>query len=83
MSLHEAMLYETLPQNKVHCYLCARHCTINEGNTGFCQVRKNIEGKLYSLNYAKACSTCIDPIGKKPLSHFHPGAIVMSIATVG
>ena len=83
MPLHEAMLYEKLPQNRVHCHLCARHCTINEGNRGFCLVRKNEEGKLYTLNYAKACSACIDPIGKKPLSHFHPGALVMSIATIG
>jgi len=83
LSLHEAMLYEQLPENRVHCYLCARHCKINEGGTGFCMVRKNERGKLYSLNYAKACSAVVDPITKKPLAHFHPGALVMSIATVG
>ncbi|MGB9135560.1 MAG: AmmeMemoRadiSam system radical SAM enzyme [Candidatus Bathyarchaeia archaeon] len=83
MSHHEAMLYEKLPENKVHCHLCARHCKINEGETGFCLVRRNEKGTLYSLNYAKACSACVDPITKKPLYHFHPGALVMSIATVG
>ena len=56
---------------------------IPEGAVGFCGVRKNEQGKLYSLNYAKACAANVDPIGKKPLSHFHPGALVMSIATVG
>ncbi len=79
----EAMLYEQLPENKVLCNLCGRRCTIPEGAIGFCLVRKNEEGKLYSLVYAKACSACVDPITKKPLSHFHPGSLVMSIATVG
>jgi len=83
LSLHEAMLYEKLPENNVHCYLCARHCKINDGGTGFCLVRKNEKGTLYSLNYAKACSACVDPIIKKPLAHFHLGALTMSIATVG
>ena len=79
----EAMLYEQLPENKVLCNLCGRRCTIPEGAVGFCLVRKNEEGRLYSLVYAKACSACVDPITKKPLSHFHPGSLVMSIATVG
>jgi len=79
----EAMLYEQLPENKVLCNLCGRRCTIPEGAIGFCLVRKNEEGRLYSLVYAKACSACVDPITKKPLSHFHPGSLVMSIATVG
>jgi pyruvate formate lyase activating enzyme len=81
--LKEAMLYEQLTDNKVKCNLCARHCTIPEGQVGFCLVRKNEKGRLYSLVYGKACSACVDPIGKKPLSHFYPGAQVLSIATVG
>jgi len=83
MVLHEAMLYEQLEDNRVKCNLCGRRCLIPEGAFGFCRVRKNESGKLYSLNYAKACAANVDPIGKKPLSHFHPGALVMSIATVG
>ena len=81
--LKEAMLYEQLEKNVVKCNLCARRCTIRDGGVGFCLVRKNEEGKLYSLVYAKACSACVDPINKKPLAHFHPGSLVMSIATVG
>ena len=81
--LKEAMLYEQLSGNKVECNLCGRRCIIPEGSLGFCLVRKNENGKLYSLVYGKACSACADLIGKKPLSHFHPGSIVMSIATVG
>jgi len=83
MSLHEAMLYEKEDSMKVKCCLCARRCLIGDGGTGFCLVRKNDGGRLFSLVYGKAVSACVDPISKKPLSHFNPGALVMSIATVG
>ena len=83
MSLKEAMLYEKLIENKVQCNLCGHKCKIPEGKIGFCRVKQNKEGKLYSLVYAKICSAQVDPIGKKPLTHFHPGSSVMSIATIG
>ena len=83
MSLHPAILFERQPEGKVKCCLCARRCLISDGATGFCLVRKNEGGTLFSLNYGKAVSACVDPIGKKPLSHFHPGAQVMSIAAAG
>ncbi|MBS7647073.1 AmmeMemoRadiSam system radical SAM enzyme [Candidatus Bathyarchaeota archaeon] len=81
--MREAMLYERLEGKKVKCILCGRRCTIKNGGIGFCLVRKNEEGILYTLVYGKAISACVDPIGKKPLLHFNPGASVMSIATVG
>jgi pyruvate formate lyase activating enzyme len=83
MPMHEAMLYETKEDKKVKCNLCARRCLISEGGTGFCLVRKNDAGTLFSLVYGKAISAGIDPITKKPLSHFNPGALALSIATVG
>jgi pyruvate formate lyase activating enzyme len=81
--LHEAMLYSPLPNKQVRCFLCARTCVIPDGSLGFCQVRKNENGRLYALAYGKACSVAVDPITKKPLAHFHPGASVLSIATGG
>jgi len=77
------MFYNKQQDNKVKCYLCARRCQINEGSTGFCLVRKNEGGTLYSLNFGKAVSAAVDPISKKPLSHFNPGALVMSVAAAG
>jgi pyruvate formate lyase activating enzyme len=82
-SLHEAMLYERKQEGKIKCNLCARRCLIGEGAPGFCLVRKNEGGTLFTLNYAKAVSACVDPIGKKPLSHFNPGSLVLSIAAAG
>ena len=83
MSLHEAMLYNKLEENKVKCSLCARRCLISDGASGFCLVRKNQGGTLYTLNYGKAVSAGVDPISKKPLSHFNPGSLVMSVAAAG
>jgi pyruvate formate lyase activating enzyme len=83
MSLHEAMLYSKLDENKVQCSLCARRCLISDGASGFCLVRKNQGGTLYTLNYGKAVSAGVDPISKKPLSHFNPGSLVMSVAAAG
>ena len=83
MSLHHAMLYERQEDCKVRCFLCARRCLISDGSTGFCLVRENQGGVLFSLNYGKAVSACVDPISKKPVSHFNPGAHVMSVAAMG
>jgi pyruvate formate lyase activating enzyme len=46
-------------------------------------MRKNKDGTLYSLNYGKTVSFGVDPIGKKPLLHFNPGALVASVAAAG
>jgi len=78
-----ATLFEAAADQKVRCTACARYCTIPEGSHGFCFVRKNVGGKLVLLSYGKASAVQIDPIEKKPLSHFHPGTRVYSIGTVG
>ncbi len=77
----EAMLYESLPDGKVKCQLCGRRCIITEGNSGLCEARKNEEGKLFSLSYARACAIAADPIEKKPLFHFNPGSQVLSVSS--
>ncbi len=79
----EAMLYEKLEENKVHCYLCGHQCHIVEGRQGVCQVRENRDGTLYTLVYGRVIAQHVDPIEKKPLYHFHPGSRAYSIATPG
>jgi pyruvate formate lyase activating enzyme len=81
--MKEAKYYKKLENKKVKCELCPRECTILPNNTGACRVRKNLDGKLYSLVYGKVCSISIDPIEKKPLFHFFPGEETLSLATVG
>jgi len=81
--MKEALLYEKLSANLAHCYLCAHQCRIKEGKFGFCGVRQNIQGKLYTHVYGKLVAAHIDPIEKKPLYHFLPGSSSFSIATIG
>lgn len=82
-TLHEARWWEPEPGGRVHCYLCPRHCHIGAGQSGFCFIRINEAGKLYSLGYAAPAAIQIDPIEKKPLSHFLPGTSVLSLGTAG
>jgi pyruvate formate lyase activating enzyme len=79
----EALLYEKLENKLVHCYLCSHHCRIAQGKFGFCGVRQNIEGELYTYAYGEVISAHVDPIEKKPLYHFFPGSTSFSIATIG
>ena len=82
--MKEAMFYKKSKGGGVDCSLCARCCrNIRDGCAGFCGVRKNEGGKLYSLVYGRACSVAVDPIEKKPLFHFAPGTMCLSLATVG
>jgi len=81
--MEEALLYEKLENKKVHCFLCHRNCHIAENGIGYCGVRQNISGKLYSLIYNVVSSIANDPIEKKPLFHFHPGTKVLSVGTYG
>ncbi|PJA96962.1 MAG: AmmeMemoRadiSam system radical SAM enzyme, partial [Ignavibacteriales bacterium CG_4_9_14_3_um_filter_34_10] len=81
-SLHLADWWEK-QNDKILCTLCPRYCLLGEGQSGFCFIRKNIDGKLYSLGYGKPTGFGIDPIEKKPLNHFFPGTSVLSFGTAG
>ena len=82
-NLKEAVLWEAAEGRRVRCRLCHCRCLIAEGKLGHCHVRQNVDGTLYSLNYAKVCAATPDPIEKKPLFHFQPGSRSFSIAAVG
>lgn len=81
--MKEALLYEKLENKLVHCFLCSHHCRIANQKFGFCGVRQNIDGVLYTHVYGKVIAAHIDPIEKKPLYHFFPGSFAFSIATIG
>ncbi len=81
--MREASFWEPVEGGKVRCNLCPVRCLINEGKRGACRVRINIRGKLYTLNYGKITSIGLDPVEKKPLFHFWPGACAFSIGTFG
>jgi pyruvate formate lyase activating enzyme len=79
----EASYYEIRSNNKVKCNLCPHECIISENHSGICQIRKNINGKLYSITYEEISSIALDPIEKKPLYHFYPSKNILSIGSNG
>ena len=81
--IREAHLYRRLGEGRVQCQTCAHYCVLKVGERGRCGVKGNIDGKLYTLVYGKACAANIDHIEKKPFFHFLPGSSSYSIATVG
>ena len=81
--MRECRYYNRLDDGRVECTLCPHHCRIAEGKTGVCRSRRNQNGVLVSEVYGQPCSLAIDPIEKKPLYHFHPGTMCLSIACTG
>lgn len=82
-NLYIAKWWHKNEKNKIVCTLCPRFCEIGEGQKGFCFVRENINGVLYSTGYGKPTGFAIDPIEKKPLFHFLPGSNILSFGTAG
>ncbi|MGA2973765.1 MAG: AmmeMemoRadiSam system radical SAM enzyme [Spirochaetia bacterium] len=83
LSMKEAAWYTKQENGVVRCELCPRLCILGPGARGYCKVRVNIDGTLYSLVYGRIAAIHVDPIEKKPLFHFLPGAKALSIATAG
>lgn len=81
--LIEARWWHKTDHGKILCTLCPRYCEIGVGQPGFCYIRQNIDGKLYTLGYGKPTGFGIDPIEKKPLNHFFPGTKILSFGTAG
>lgn len=83
--MKEAKYYRIINEEKkvVQCLLCPHCCLLKKDEVGKCSIRKNIDGKLYSLTYGVASSVAVDPIEKKPLYHFYPGRYILSIGSFG
>ena len=79
----EARYWTALEDGGVLCELCPHHCRLKDGQSGICMGRVNERGKLYSKNYGQIVSAAIDPIEKKPLYHFHPGSVILSVGPNG
>lgn len=79
----ECLWQESLPEKKVRCRLCPRHCEIGPGQRGFCFGRMNRDGKLFLSVYGKSTGFAIDPVEKKPLHQFLPGSSTLSFGTIG
>lgn len=81
--LHAARYWEAASGGRVLCTLCPRGCRIGEGQDGFCFVRKNRDGRLVTSGWGRTTGFAVDPVEKKPLSHFYPGSTCLSFGTPG
>ncbi len=81
--LKEARFYELRENSAVKCVLCPHECLINNGKSGICLIRKNKDGKLFQTAYGELAALAVDPVEKKPLYHFYPDSLILSIGTNG
>lgn len=70
-------------QTRVRCGVCPHACMIAPGSLGVCMARRNVEGAIVDENYGQATALALDPIEKKPLARFHPGAKILSYGSYG
>jgi len=78
-----AKWWEQTDRGKIKCTLCPRYCKIGPGQHGFCFIRQNKNDQLITTGYGHPTGFAVDPIEKKPLSHFLPGTDILSFGTAG
>jgi len=79
----EAELFQILASGRIKCTACARYCEIPEGKNGLCGIRGVKNGKLQLFAYGKIIAGHVDPIEKKPVTHYFPASKIFSISTTG
>ncbi len=83
MVARQVRYYETEDSGLIRCQLCPHLCKLKDGQTGLCRVRIHRGGELIALNYGEVSSLALDPIEKKPLYHFYPGSMILSVGSWG
>jgi pyruvate formate lyase activating enzyme len=80
---HSALYWHASQDGRIQCDLCPRDCKLHEGQRGACFVRARQDNRMVLTTYGRSSGFCIDPIEKKPLSHFYPSTPVLSFGTAG
>ena len=65
------------------CGLCVHSCHIHAGKTGLCGARSCAKEGLVSPWLGLFSSIAVDPIEKKPLYHWRPGTLILSLGSLG
>lgn len=81
--MSNAILWRPQKNSQIQCLACSHFCLIDPGEGGLCGVRENRDGKMHSLVRNKVAALNVDPIEKKPLFHFLPGTLTLSLGTMG
>ncbi len=75
--------FEGLENGDLACTLCPKNCELKDGERGQCRVRKNIDGRGYSLVFGNPAMVQEDPVERKPFYHVLPGSRALSVSTAG
>ncbi len=75
--------WRRLADGRIQCDVCPRECKLHEGQRGLCFVRARQGDEILLTTYGRSSGFCVDPIEKKPLNHFLPGAPALSFGTAG
>lgn len=67
----------------MRCLLCPHACIIHESKTGICGVRENDGKSIRLTTYGIISGYGLDPVEKKPLYHFCPGKMILSVGSYG
>jgi pyruvate formate lyase activating enzyme len=82
-SAYPTRYWSGLEDGRIQCDVCPRHCQLREGQRGLCFVRARQRDEVVLTTFGRSSGYCVDPIEKKPLSHFLPGTPVLSFGTAG
>jgi pyruvate formate lyase activating enzyme len=75
-------LFEKEQGNGLRCTACAHRCRLSAGRHGICGLRFNDAGTL-KVPGGYVAGVNVDPIEKKPFSHFLPGSQVLTFGMLG
>lgn len=67
----------------LRCGVCPHRCRLIEGGRGLCGVRERRGDGIRLVVMDRPIGLAVDPVEKKPLHHFLPGAGVLSFGTIG
>lgn len=65
------------------CTTCPHACQLAEGQLGLCRARRAQGGEVVAESYGRVTSVALDPIEKKPIARWRPGATVLSLGSYG
>ncbi|MDR0882238.1 MAG: radical SAM protein [Candidatus Adiutrix sp.] len=67
------------------CDLCFHQCSLTEGGVGYCGARgvSDSPSRFVSPYLGYFSSFAVDPVEKKPLSHWRPGSRIFSLGSLG
>ena len=82
-AIKKSKYFKKLEDKAVQCILCPRECKIERNKIGYCEVRKNIDGQLFNLNYGISTYMVVEPIETNAIFHFYPGEDALAVGSIG